>query len=83
MLCPFKDLTPLGHYTDRGPMDIGQYNGLSQYCGSHTASSMFLITSLIIVDDNYKGSCYSNFVVFLIFLYCNQQQLIHIYHCHK
>ena len=55
MLCPFKDLTPLGHYTDRGPMDIGQYNGLIQYCGPHTASSMFLITSLIIVHYNYKG----------------------------
>ena len=35
--------TPLGHYTDRGLMGLGQYNSLGKYCGPHTASSVFLI----------------------------------------
>ena len=34
---------PLGHHTDRGPMGLGQYDGLGEYCGPHTASSVFLI----------------------------------------
>ena len=34
--------TPLGHYTDRSPVGLGQYNGLGEYCGPHTASSVFL-----------------------------------------
>ena len=24
--------TPLGHHTDRGPMGLGQYDGLGKYC---------------------------------------------------
>ena len=44
--------TPLGHHTDRGPMGLGQYNSLGEYCGPHTASSEFLI--LIIMT---KGAC--------------------------
>ena len=35
--------TPLGHYTDRSLMGLGQYNSLGEYRGPHTASSMFLI----------------------------------------
>ena len=35
--------THLGHNTDRGPMGLGQYNRLGEYCGPHTASSVFLI----------------------------------------
>ena len=34
---------PLGHYTDRGPIGLGQYKSLGEYCGPHTASSVFLI----------------------------------------
>ena len=34
---------PLAIYIDRGPMGIGQYNSLGEYCGPHTASSVFLI----------------------------------------
>ena len=33
----------LGHHTDCGPMGLGQYNSLGEYCGPHTASSVFLI----------------------------------------
>ena len=33
--------TPLGHHT--GPIGLGQYDGPGEYCGPHTASSMFLI----------------------------------------
>ena len=35
-----------GHYTDRCPTGLGQYNGLGEYCGPHTASSVFLILVL-------------------------------------
>ena len=35
--------TPLGHPTDRGPVGLGQYDSLGEYCGPHTASSVFLI----------------------------------------
>ena len=35
--------TSLGHHTDRGPMGLVQYNSLGEYCGPHTASSVFLI----------------------------------------
>ena len=31
------------HNTDRGTMGLGQYNSLMEYCGPHTASSVFLI----------------------------------------
>ena len=31
------------HYTDCGPVGLGQYNSLGKYCDPHTASSMFLI----------------------------------------
>ena len=34
---------PLGHHTDRGPVGLGQYDGLREYCGPHTASSVFLM----------------------------------------
>ena len=33
----------LGHQTDSIPMGLGQYNSLGEYCGPHTASSVFLI----------------------------------------
>ena len=42
--------TPLGHHTDRGPMGLGQYNSLGEYCGPHTASSVFLILIFYIED---------------------------------
>ena len=35
--------TPLGHYTDCGPIGLGQYNSLGEYYGPNTASSVFLI----------------------------------------
>ena len=34
---------PLSHHTDCGPMGLGQYNSLGEYCGPHTALSVFLI----------------------------------------
>ena len=43
--------TPLGHHTDRGPMGLGQYNSLGEYCDPHTASSVFLI----LVDLQQEG----------------------------
>ena len=36
--------TPLDHHTDSSPMGLGQYDSLGEYCGSHTASSVFLIS---------------------------------------
>ena len=33
--------TLLGHH---GPMGLGQYNSIGEYCGPHTASSVFLIS---------------------------------------
>ena len=39
----FRPSTPLGHYTDPGPMGAGQYNSLGEYCVPHTASEVFLI----------------------------------------
>ena len=41
---------PLGHHTDRGPIGLGQDNSLGEYCGPHTASSVFLIIKL--TEDN-------------------------------
>ena len=31
------------HHTDCGPMGLGQYNSLGEYCGPHTASSVFFL----------------------------------------
>ena len=38
--------TPFGHHTDPGPMGLGQYNSLGEYCGPHTAffTLVFLTT---------------------------------------
>ena len=36
--------TPLGYYTDGGPMYLGQCNSLGEYCGHHTAFFVFLIS---------------------------------------
>ena len=45
---------PLGHYTDHGPMGLGQYNSLGEgYCGPHTASEVFLIILLILHTVKY------------------------------
>ena len=44
--------TPLCHYTDRGPMDLGQYDNLEEYCGPHNASSVFLILILTLFSDS-------------------------------
>ena len=33
----------LCHHTDRSPMGLGQYNSYGEYCGPHTAYSVFLI----------------------------------------
>ena len=35
--------------TDCGPMGLGQYDSLMEYCGPHTASFVFLI--LILVEE--------------------------------
>ena len=42
--------TPLGHYTDHGPMGLGQYNSHVEYCDPQTASSIFLILSIVAVS---------------------------------
>ena len=34
--------TPLDHHTDHGPIGPGQYNGIGEYWGPSTASSVFL-----------------------------------------
>ena len=47
-LCTFYN-TPLGHYTDRGPMGFGQYNSQEEYCGLSTASEVFLISLLLVL----------------------------------
>ena len=49
--------TPLGYYTDRGPMGLGQYNSLGEYCGPYTAFSVFLIlTRLSVAYQAYSVS---------------------------
>ena len=45
--------TPLGHDTDDDPMVIGQYNSVGEYCGPHTASSVFLIFIFAIKSQIY------------------------------
>ena len=49
--------TPLGYYTDRGPIDLGKYDGLGEYCGLITASEVFLIftTQLYSYLINYNA----------------------------
>ena len=49
-----SDNTSLGHHTDHSHMDLGQYNGPGEYCGPHTASSVFLI--LLHLRASRKGS---------------------------
>ena len=39
--------TPLGHYTDRSNMGLGQHKSLGGNCGPHTASSVFLLLLII------------------------------------
>ena len=36
-------------HTDRGPVGLGQYDGPGEYCGPHTAPSVFLILVLWLV----------------------------------
>ena len=50
--------THLGYYTDSGPMCLGQYNGLGEYCGKSTASEVFLI---------FTTQLYQFFSVFFLF----------------
>ena len=38
--------TPLGHHSGCGPMGLGQYNSIGEYCGPRTASSVFVILFL-------------------------------------
>ena len=40
------------HHTDRSPMSLSQYYSLGEYCGPHTASSVFLI----LLVSPYEGS---------------------------
>ena len=48
---------PLGYHTDHSPMGLGQYNSLGEYCGPHTASSVFLILIVTPADilQNTQG----------------------------
>ena len=41
-------ITSIGYHTDRGAMGLGQYGSLGEYCGPHTASSVFLMILLIL-----------------------------------
>ena len=36
----------LCHHTCHGPMGLGQYNSLVEYCGPHAASYVFFILAL-------------------------------------
>ena len=40
----------LANYTDWGPLGLGQYDGLGEYCDPSTASSMFLICNKYLVS---------------------------------
>ena len=51
---PLLDNPPVGG-KDRGPMGLGRYNSLREYCSPLTASSVFLI--LILIEINYSLSC--------------------------
>ena len=50
-----RNNTTIDHHTDHGPMGLGQSNSLGEYCGPHTASSVFLISLM-----SHKG--FSNHV---------------------
>ena len=43
--------TNLGHHTDHGPMDLGLYKSLGEYCG-HTASSRSVFLILVLTSDS-------------------------------
>ena len=42
------------HHADHGPMGLGQYNSLGEYCDPHTASSVFLVLVSQYVTDVFK-----------------------------
>ena len=44
-------------------MGLGQYNSLGEYCGPHTASSMFLILVFPPIDKIVKGCAVEETVV--------------------
>ena len=37
----YESTRTLGYHTDCGPMGLGQYTSLGEYCGPHIASSVF------------------------------------------
>ena len=43
----------------RGPMGVGQYDSLGEYCGPHTASSVFLIIILRLIYSKHPQSLLS------------------------
>ena len=53
-------------------MGLGQYNSLGEYCGSHTASSVFLIS--VSESSCVAGTiqAFSTFMVFFLFFNCHQ-----------
>ena len=49
----------LGHHTDCGPMGIGQYNSLGEYCGLSTDTEVFLILlDLPYTEQGHIGLCW-------------------------
>ena len=64
--CPGHNL-PLGHHTDRGPMDLvhDQYNSPGEYLGHNTASPVFLNVLILaqIKTDIARKSLDSTWVV--------------------
>ena len=56
--------TPLGYCTDQGPQGCGQYDGqydgLGEYCGAHTASSVFLILLSTVNIPILPGKTYTS-----------------------
>ena len=43
----------LGHHTDHGPVGLGQYDSLGEYCDPHTASSVFRAAYWVIISRLY------------------------------
>ena len=50
----------MGSIPDRGAMGLGQYNSLGEYCGRHTASSVFLILIGLVMKDCENHICHKS-----------------------
>ena len=62
---PLRPQYTLGHYTYHNPTGLGQYDGLREYYGPHTASSEFLV--IIIIIPYFSHTCCLSISDFLLF----------------